>query len=388
MATTRTDPRVVEAMLPYFHTHYGNAASRTHRFGWIAEEAVENARAQVAASIGAQSREIVFTSGATEANNLAIRGVLPNLRSRGDHVVTSAAEHSAVLAPMKRLAREGWKVTIVPPDHLGQVSMEAIATALTDRTVFVSVMAANNEVGTLNPIGAIAALCRSRGIVFHSDATQAVGKVPLDVDCDAVDLLSLSAHKLYGPKGVGALFVRRGDGGPRMTPLFDGGGQERGLRSGTTPVPLIVGFGIAAELAITHRAQEAARLLALRELLHTRLRERVPGVRLNGHPTERLPGNLHVSFERLDGEALVMQLRDVAVSGGSACTSGERATSPVLRSMGMSEQLAQASLRFGIGRFNTEAEIEFAADAVAEATQRLRGRDSARVPPDSLRTAY
>ncbi len=266
-ATTRTDPRVVEAMIPYFTELYGNAASVSHRFGWEAAEAVERAREQVARAIGAEAREIVFTSGATESNNLAIKGVARAATRRGNHLVTAASEHKAVLDPIKRLARQGWEITIVPCDEYGRVSAQAVADALTDRTVLVSIMAANNEVGTINPIAEIGRLCHERGIVFHTDAAQAVGKIPLDVQADGVDLLSLSAHKIYGPKGIGALYVRRRDPQVRLEPLVDGGGHERGLRSGTVAVPLVVGLGVAVELAVRERPEEALRLLELRERL-------------------------------------------------------------------------------------------------------------------------
>jgi cysteine desulfurase len=371
-ATTRTDPRVVEAMLPYFTTIYGNAASVSHKFGWDAGAALERAREQVAALIGAEPKEIIVTSGATESDNLAIKGVLPGLKRRGNHLVTAASEHKAVLDPMRRLAREGWDLSVVPCDEHGLVSTEAIEAALTDRTVLVSVMAANNEVGTLNPIGAIGKLCHERGIVFHTDATQAVGKVPLDVQADAIDLLSLSAHKFYGPKGIGALYVRRRDPQVRLTPLFDGGGHERGLRSGTVAVPLAVGMGEAAEIAARERVEESARLLELRERLHEGLVRSVLSIRLNGHPSRRLPGNLNLSFSHVDGEALMMAMRDIAVSSGSACTSANPEPSHVLLAMGLDDDMARASLRFGLGRFTTVEEIDFAIGAVAEAVKRLR----------------
>ncbi|HEV3165333.1 MAG TPA: IscS subfamily cysteine desulfurase [Isosphaeraceae bacterium] len=371
-ATTRTDPRVLEVMLPYFSTIYGNAASVSHRFGWDAGAAVDRAREQVATLIGADAKEIIFTSGATEADNLAIKGAVPHLKRKGNHLVTAATEHKAVLDPMKRLAREGFELTIVPPDADGIVSASAIEAALTDRTILVSVMAANNEVGTINPIGEIGRLCHERGIVFHTDATQAVGKVPLDVQADSIDLLSLSAHKMYGPKGIGALYVRRRDPQVRLTPLFDGGGHERGFRSGTLPVPLVVGLGEAAELAGRERAEEAERLLALRERLHAGIAARVEEIKLNGHPTRRLPGNLNLSFSYVDGEALMMAMRDIAVSSGSACTSANPEPSHVLLALGLDEDMARASLRFGLGRFTTAEEIEFAIEAVAEAVGRLR----------------
>jgi cysteine desulfurase len=371
-ATTRPDPRVVEAMLPYLTRIYGNAASVSHRFGWEAAEAVEAARAEVATLIGAEPREILFTSGATEANNLAIKGVLPGLKRKGDHLVTAAAEHHAVLDPMRRLAREGWELTVVPVDETGMVRPEAIAAALTDRTVLVSVMAANNEVGTINPIREIGALCHDRGVVLHTDATQAVGKVPVDVQADHIDLLSLSAHKFHGPKGIGALYVRRRDPQVRLTPLFDGGGHERGLRSGTPAVPLIVGLGKAAELARREGPEDARRMLALRERLHAGIAARVEAIRPNGHPTQRLAGNLNLSFAYVDGEALMMAMRDVAVSSGAACTSADPEPSHVLRAMGLDEDSARASLRFGLSRFTTEEEIDHAFEAVARAVAGLR----------------
>ncbi|CAN5690397.1 IscS subfamily cysteine desulfurase [soil metagenome] len=372
-STTCTDPRVVEAMLPYFHTLYGNAASASHRFGWLAADAVDRAREQVASSIGAEPREIVFTAGATESNNLAIKGALPGLKAKGDHIVTAATEHRAVLDPLRRLAREdGWSLTILPTDRFGTVSPEAVAEALTDRTVLVSIMAAKNEVGTISPSAEIGRLCRQRGILFHTDATQGLGKIPIDVEANSIDLLSLSAHKFHGPKGIGALYVRRRGARFRLRPLFDGGGHERGLRSGTLPVPLIVGLGEAAEIASREQSEESARLLGLRERLHAKIVERIEGVRLNGHPTDRLPNNLNLSFEEVEGEGLLMALPDLAVSSGSACTSAEPEPSHVLRALGVEESLARASLRFGLGRFNTDEEIDFAADYVADAVARLR----------------
>lgn len=371
-ATTRVDPRVVEAMIPYFTTIYGNAASVSHSFGWDAAAAVDRAREQVAALVGAEPREIIFTSGATESNNLALKGALPHVKRKGNHLVSASSEHRSVLDPLKRLAREGWDLTLVDPDPLGMISAEAVAAALTDRTVLVSVMAANNEVGTINPIRAIGRLCHERGILFHTDATQAVGKVPLDVIEDGIDLLSLSAHKIYGPKGMGALYVRRREPIVRLTPLFDGGGHERGFRSGTLAVPLVVGLGAAATLSARECPEEAVRLLALRERLHAGIAARVSAIRLNGHPALRLPGNLNLSFAYVDGEALMMAMRDVAVSSGSACTAADPEPSHVLLAMGVDEDMARASLRFGVGRFNTAEEIDFTIDAVARAVARLR----------------
>ncbi len=383
-ATTPVDPRVLEAMLPYFSVKFGNAASVSHRFGWEAGEAVDGARETVARLIGAEAKEIIFTSGATEANNLAIKGALPHLKRKGNHLVTAATEHKSVLDPMKRLAREGWDVTFVAPDEHGQIAADTVEAALTERTVLVSVMAANNEVGTLNPIGAIGRLCHERGVLFHSDATQAVGKVPVDVQADGIDLLSLSAHKCYGPKGVGALYVRRRDPQVRLTALFDGGGHERGFRSGTLPVPLIVGLGEAAAIAERERPEEAERLRALRQRLHQGIAARVPSIQLNGHPADRLPGNLNLSFGYVDGEALMMAMRDIAVSSGAACTSANPEPSHVLLAMGLSEDMARASLRFGLGRFTTAEEIDFAVDSVATAVEKLRNHSAAWTVQDGV----
>ncbi len=372
-ATTRPDPRVVAAMMPYFTEIYGNAASVSHKFGWDAAEAVDRAREHVARLIGAESREIIFTSGATESDNLALKGPLDGLKRKGDHIVSAVSEHKAVLDPLKRLAREGWKVTFVPCDPTGLVTLDAVAAALTDRTVLVSVMAANNEVGTINPVSAIGRLCHERGILFHTDATQAVGKIPVDVRADGIDLLSLSAHKIYGPKGIGGLYVRRRDPQVRLQPLFDGGGHERGFRSGTLAVPLIVGLGEACRIASEEMADDEARIFELRERLHRGLVERLDGLKLNGNPTERLAGNLNLSFEGVDGEALMLAMRDVAVSSGSACSAANPEPSHVLAAMGLDEDMARASLRFGLGRFTTAEEVDFAVDAVASAVARLRG---------------
>lgn len=372
-ATTRCDPRVVAAMLPYFGEVYGNAASVSHRYGWDAAEAVDRARDEVARLIGAEAKEIVFTSGATEANNLAIKGAIRAANVRGDHVVSAVSEHKAVLDPLRRLAREGLHVTFVPCDPTGLVEASAVEAALTDRTALVTVMAANNEVGTINPIAAIGRLCRDRGILFHTDATQAVGKIPVDVRADETSLLSLSAHKFYGPKGIGSLYVRRRDPQVRLAPLFDGGGHERGFRSGTLPVPLIVGLGEACRIAAEGMAEEQERILGLRERLHRGLCLRVGDLKRNGHPLDRLAGNLNLSFSGVDGEALMMAMRDVAVSSGSACSAANPEPSHVLTAMGLDEDSARASLRFGLGRFTTEEEVDFAIDSVASAIERLRG---------------
>ncbi|MDG3006238.1 cysteine desulfurase family protein [Paludisphaera mucosa] len=377
-STTKPDPRVVAAMMPYFTEIYGNAASVSHRFGWDAAEAVDHARGRVAEAIGADPKEIVFTAGATEANNLAIKGALPLLKRRGDHVVTTAVEHKSVLDVVERLGREGgWNVSIVTCDENGLVEADAVREAIRPETVLVSVMTANNEVGTINPIREIGALCHERGVVFHTDATQAVGKLDLDVQADHIDLLSLSGHKIYGPKGIGALYVRRRDPQVRLKPLFDGGGHERGLRSGTPAVPLIVGLGEAAALAIAERAVDLPRIRTLRDRLEAGIRERTSDVRLNGHPTARLDGNLNLSFAYVDGEALMMAMRDVAVSSGAACTSAEPEPSHVLRAMGRDEDSARASLRFGVGRFNSAADVEYAIEVVAKAVSTLRVHSAA-----------
>jgi cysteine desulfurase len=371
-ATTRTDPRVVEEMLPYFTVHYGNPASRHHAFGWEAEAAVDRAREQVAQLIGAAPRDLVFTSGATESNNLAIKGVAAMYRHQGRHLVTVVTEHHAILDPARRLEREGFRVTFLPVDRHGRVSVEQVAEAITAETILVSVMAANNEIGTLQPIRDIGRLCKERGVLFHTDAAQAAGKVPLDVEDMSIDLLSLSAHKMYGPKGTGALYVRRRNPHVRLEPMMDGGGHERGLRSGTLAVPLIVGFGRACELCGEEMEAEARRLTGLRERLREKIQEQLDGVVLNGHPTERLPGNLNLSFAFVEGEALMMALRNLAVSSGSACTSASLEPSYVLRALGHSDELARGSLRFGLGRFTTEAEVDEAAGDVVRAVRRLR----------------
>ncbi len=371
-STTRTDPRVLEAMLPYFTEEYGNAASRHHVFGRHAEQAVEEAREQVAGLVGAQPREIVFTSGATESDNLALKGVAAMYRGRGRHIVTVATEHKAVLDPCKRLAREGFDVTFLPVDRFGRVTVEQVGEALTEQTILVSVMAANNEVGTLQPVAEIGKLCKARGVLFHTDAAQAAGKLALDVEAMGIDLLSLSAHKMYGPKGVGALYVRRAEPRVRLEPLFDGGGHERGMRSGTLPVPLVVGFGKACMLCQEEMDAETVRLRQLRERLRQTIMAELEEVFLNGHPEERLPGNLNLSFGYVEGEALIVSLRDVAVSSGSACTSANPEPSYVLLALGVSDELARGSLRFGLGRFTTEEEVDYVASAVVREVRRLR----------------
>ncbi len=371
-STTPIDPRVLEAMIPFFTRTFGNAASRTHEFGWRAQEALESARARTASAIGAAPEEIVFTSGATESDNLAVLGAAEALRPRGDHIVTTAIEHHAVLDPCRALERRGFRVTFVRPDRSGRVSAETVAEAFTPRTVLVSVMAANNEIGTLEPIREIASRARAAGAVFHTDAAQAVGKVPLDVREMDVDLLSISAHKVYGPKGVGALYVRRASPPVRVQPLLFGGGHERGLRPGTANVPGAVGLATALGIATESLPEEARRIRALRDRLHRGISGKLEGVALNGHPEERLPGSLNLSFAGVPGDALIMSLRDLAVSSGSACTSASVEPSYVLRAIGVEPELALASIRFGIGRFNTEEEIDHAASRIVETVGRLR----------------
>jgi cysteine desulfurase len=375
-ATTPVDARVLDAMLPYFTEKFGNAASKQHRFGWEANEAVERARQQVAALIGAGSKEIVFTSGATEANNLAIKGVAAARRAPStslgtrerDHLVTVATEHKAVLDPMMRLQQESWRVTVLPVPASGVIDLVALEAAVTERTVLVSVMAANNEIGVLQPIAEAAAIAHAKGAWFHTDAVQAAGRVPFDVQATGVDFASLTAHKIYGPKGVGALYVRRKN--VAIAAQIDGGGHERGLRSGTLNVPGIVGFGRAAEIARAEMAEEAKRVGGLRDRLLEGLRAKISGVTVNGTMTARLAGNLNLSFEGIDGEALLLGLDEVAVSSGAACTQAE--PSHVLTALGLSNEQALASLRFGIGRSTTAAEIDRAVDTISHTVERLR----------------
>ncbi len=372
-ATTPCDPRVVEAMLPWFTERFGNPASRDHTLGNMARSAVEHARVQVADAISASAKEIVWTSGATESNNLAILGVARTRAAHGGHIVTVATEHKAVLDPVGVLAREGFTTTVLPVDAAGRVSASQVEAALRPDTLLVSVMAANNEIGTLQPIAEIGAVCRARGVLLHTDAAQALGKIPLDVGAMHVDLMSLSAHKAYGPKGVGALYVRRGRPLIRLQPLMHGGGHERGLRPGTLPVPLIVGFGVAATLAAQDVAGDGAnRLATLRDRLWEGLRARVPGVTLNGAMAHRLPNNLNVSFAGVEAEALMMSMREVACSSGSACTSATLEPSHVLRALGVAPETAHTSLRFGVGRTTTTDEIDAVIDRLAVQVPRLR----------------
>ena len=373
-ATTRVDPRVVETMLPFLGEDYGNAASLQHVFGWRAEAAVEIAREEVAASIGAPDpRDIVFTSGATESDNLAIQGAT----SAGGHVVTAATEHPAVLDTCEALARGGVAVSVLPVDSHGIVDPEGVARAITERTALVSIMAANNEIGVLQPLAEIGRVCRERGVLFHTDAAQAVGKISLDVEAMGIDLLSISAHKLYGPKGIGALFVRRRRSDGRrlqLLPQLHGGGHERGLRSGTLPVPLVVGFGKAVALCVAEMDAEARRLLGLRRRMLERLSESLGGVFLNGDPERRLPGNLNLSFQGIEADALISDLTEVAVSTGSACTSAKPETSHVLRALGWDPARTRSSIRIGLGRFTSDEEIEFATDALIKEVAAQRAR--------------
>lgn len=369
-ATTPVDPRVLDDMLPYFSEKFGNSASRNHSFGWTADEAVKTARERVAKLIGAKTDEIVFTSGATESDNLAIKGVAEACREKGNHIVTAVTEHKAVLDSCKRLEHSGFRVTYLPVRKDGLLDLDDLKRALTADTILVTIMAANNEVGVLQPIAEIGKLCRERGIIFHTDAAQAAGKIPIDVKAQNIDLLSISAHKLYGPKGMGVLYVRTD--GPQLSPQIDGGGHEYGLRSGTLNVPGIVGLGKACEICREEMPQESCRIAGLRNRLRDQILTGLDGVSINGSTEHRLPGNLNVSFDGVDGEELLTALDDIAVSSGAACTSAHIEPSYVLKALGISDELAQASLRFGIGRFNTEAEIDYVAGRVIGTVGQLR----------------
>ena len=370
-ATTPVDPRVVEAMLPYFTEVFGNAASRSHAFGWTAEKAVEKARDQVGALMGASGKEIVWTSGATESDNLAIKGAAEFHKDRGNHIITAQTEHKAVLDTCKRLEKEGFEVTYLPVEQDGRVSPAAVKAAMTDKTILVSIMLANNEIGTVNPVEEIGPIVKEKGALFHIDAVQGVGKIPFDVNKARADLVSVSAHKMYGPKGVGALYVRRKPR-VRITAQIDGGGHERGMRSGTLNVPAIVGFGKAAELCQVEMATEAKRLFALRERLREGIQSQVTDTFVNGSLEHRLPGSLNISFAYVEGEAMLMGLKDVAVSSGSACTSASLEPSYVLRALGVAEEMAHTSIRFGLGRFNTEEEVDFVIKTVVGKINKLR----------------
>jgi cysteine desulfurase len=372
-ATTPLDKRVLEAMLPYFSEKFGNAASRNHSFGWEAEEAVDNARGQIARLIHAQSKEIIFSSGATEADNLAIKGVIEFYKEKGNHIITCVTEHKAILDSCRALERSGKAtITYLPVDKYGMVDPEAVRKAITDKTVLITLMYANNEVGTIHPIAEIGKIAKEKGIVFHSDATQAVGKIPVDVEKDGIDLMSMSGHKIYGPKGIGAIYVRSKGPRVRLTPQIDGGGHERGIRSGTLNVTGIIGLGQACEIAGAEMLEENRRLRELRDKLEAGIFERLDEVYLNGHPTERLPGNLNVSFAYVEGESLLMGISDIAVSSGSACTSATLEPSYVIRALGTDEELAHSSIRFGLGRFNTEEEVDYVTDRVSKEVKRLR----------------
>lgn len=370
-ATTPMDPRVLDAMMPYFIEKFGNPHSRNHTHGWEAEQAVEKARQQVAELIGADEREIVFTSGATESNNLAIAGVARFYKDRRNHIVTVSTEHKCVLDTCRHLEQEGFEVTYLPVQQNGLVDLEQLKQAITPKTVLVSVMAVNNEIGVIQPLREIGKICREKGAFFHTDAAQAYGKIPLDVNEMNIDLMSISGHKIYGPKGIGALFVRRKPR-IRMIALIHGGGQERGFRSGTLPTPLCVGLGEAAAIAKREMPQETEKLIKLRDRFYDSIKKRLPEVYLNGDPDSRIPGNLNLSFAYVEGEGLMMGIKDLSVSSGSACTSASLEPSYVLRALGVTEDLAHTSLRIGFGRFTTEDEVDYAADRIVEAVQKLR----------------
>jgi cysteine desulfurase len=381
------DPRVLEDMLPYFVEKFGNAASRNHSFGWAAEEAVETARERIAKLIGATTKEIIFTSGATESDNLAIKGAVEMYREEGDHIITAVTEHKAVLDTCKHLEKAGYRVTYLPVQKDGLIDLDDLKRALDgktidgktiddktidDKTILVSIMSANNEIGVLQPIEEIGKLCRERGVIFHTDAAQSIGKMPIHVDKQNIDLMSIAGHKLYGPKGVGALYVRNKNPRLRVSALFDGGGHERGMRSGTLNVPGIVGLGKACAIAQEEMLKESCHLAGKRNRLRDRIMSRLDEVTINGSMERRLPGNLNLSFANVDGEALLMALNDIAVSSGSACTTAAIEPSHVLRAIGVSDDLAHSSIRFGIGRFNTEAEIDYVADRIVETVTWLR----------------
>ena len=371
-ATTPVDRRVLDVMLPYFSEHFGNAASRNHKYGWEAEEAVEIARKQIADLIGAGAKEIVFTSGATESDNLAIRGAAYMYREKGDHVITAVTEHKAVIDTCKRLEKDGFRVTYLPVGKDGIVDLDRLREAVTDKTTLITIMTANNEIGVLQPISEIGAIAKERGVLFHTDAVQAVGKVPFDVSVANVHMASISAHKMYGPKGVGALYVRRRNPRVLLTPIIEGGGHERGMRSGTLNVPGIVGFGKAAELCRLEMAAEAVRTRALRDRLNQKLHQNLDELYINGSMEHRLPGSLNISFAYVEGESLLMGINDVAVSSGSACTSASLEPSYVLKALGTGDELAHSSIRFGLGRFNTEEEVDYVADKLVGVVRKLR----------------
>ncbi|MFZ0734491.1 MAG: IscS subfamily cysteine desulfurase [Candidatus Sulfotelmatobacter sp.] len=371
-ATTPMDPRVLEEMLPYFMEKFGNAASRNHSFGWAAEEGVETARERIAKLVGATTKEIIFTSGATESDNLAIKGVAEMYREKGNHIITAVTEHKAVLDTCKRLEKYGYRVTYFPVQKDGLIDLDDLRRAIDDKTILVTIMFANNEIGVVQPVAEIGKLCREKGVIFHTDATQAVGKVPVDVNRQNIDVMSISGHKMYGPKGVGALYVRRKNPRVQISAIIDGGGHERGMRSGTLNVPGIVGLGKACAIATEEMPQESCRLAGLRNRLRDRITGKLDEVYINGSMEQRLPGNLNISFAYVEGESLLMGINDIAVSSGSACTSATLEPSYVLKALGTGDDLAHSSIRFGIGRFNTEAEVDYVADRVIETVERLR----------------
>ncbi|GJL68916.1 MAG: cysteine desulfurase IscS [Nitrospirales bacterium] len=371
-STTPCDPRVLETMLPYFTEKFGNAASRNHSFGWEAEEAVEVARKQIAHLIHADAKELIFTSGATESDNLALQGVVEMYREKGNHIITGSTEHRAVIDTAKYLEKKGVKVTFLPVDKAGMVSPDDVRNAITDQTILISIMMANNEIGTINPVAAIGKVAKEKGVLFHCDATQGVGKIPVNVQEMGIDLMSFTAHKIYGPKGVGALYVRRKAPRVRLEAMMYGGGHERGMRSGTLPVPLIIGFGKACELCEQEMSSESVRMAKMRDRLQEGIMSKMDEVYLNGHPTERLPNNLNISFAYVEGEALLMGVKEIALSSGSACTSATLEPSYVLRALGVGSDLAHSSIRFGLGRFNTDEEVEYTIDRMIKAVTHLR----------------
>jgi len=371
-ATTPVDPRVLDTMLPYFREKFGNSASRNHSFGWTAEEAGENARGQVARLINATPKEIIVTSGATESDNLAIKGVAEMYREKGNHIITQVTEHKAVLDTCKRLEKYGYEVTYLPVQKDGRVDLEELRRAITAKTILITIMYANNEIGVIQPIAEIGKIAKEKGVLFHVDGVQAAGKVPVDVQKDNIDLLSISAHKMYGPKGVGALYVRRRNPRVQLAAVIDGGGHERGMRSGTLNVPGIVGMGKAAEICQNEMPVESARMLALRTRLKDGLFARLDELYINGSMEHRLPNNLNVSFAFVEGESLLMGINDIAVSSGSACTSATLEPSYVLKALGVGEDLAHTSIRFGLGRFNTQEDVDYVVDRVSEVVIRLR----------------
>lgn len=371
-ATTQLDPRVLQAMLPYFTDMFGNSASRNHAYGWEAEEAVEKSRGQIASLIGANSKEIVFTSGATESNNLAIKGVAEMYAEKGNHIITAATEHKAVLDTCKHLEKKGCRVTYLPVMGDGRIDMEMLQSAITDKTILISIMYANNEIGVLQPIAEIGKLAKERGVLFHTDAVQAVGKVPVNVISDNIDLMSITAHKMYGPKGVGALFVRRKGPRVQLTAQLDGGGHERGMRSGTLNVPGIVGLGEACAIAKAEMAEESKKLSGMRDRLRAKFEASLDEVFINGSMEHRLPHNLNMSFAYVEGESLLMGINDIAVSSGSACTSATLEPSYVLKALGLGDDMAHTSIRFGLGRFNTDAEVDYVADKLISVVKKLR----------------